>query len=128
MVQQRQQEAGSGQAGFHLLVGVLGVVLLLVAWVLRRDSLSTAMQLVYLLGAVVLVAWTASGVVAARRAAREAAAREEEARVQAEAQEAAQHAVQTVMARRTTSHGGMAITVRRTGQHDGTTDTRGSER
>ena len=109
------------QERFYLLVGAGGAVLVLASWLLRREEVSGIGIVPYLLAAVVVVVWAASGAAAARRVASEREAAERRAKLEREAQEAAQRATQQVNARRTVSHGGMTINVRRTrpaGGHD----------
>ena len=118
-VRQVRQAEYERQERFYLLVGIAGVLLALIAWLLRREALGPVGQIPYLAGAVVVAAWSASGVSSSRRAAREEraveAAREAAKQAEAEAREASRRAAQAVMARRTTSHAGMTIEVRRAG-------------
>jgi 20S proteasome alpha/beta subunit len=97
-------------------VGLAGLALLAVAFVLRRETLTPLGSVVCAAAALVLVSWTAMGVGTSRRRAREAMERErraEQEQARKDAEEAARRAVRAVNARRTTSHGGATIAVRR---------------
>ena len=100
----------------YVSIGLVGLALLLVSFVLRREALSVMGIVVYVAAALVLASWTVMGVGASRRQAREAVQRrqrEAQERARQEAQEAAHRTARVVNARRTTSHGGATIAVRR---------------
>lgn len=100
-------------------VGLAGLVLLAIAFMQRRETLSPIGIVVYAVVAVVLVSWSVMGVDASRRQTREAAERarrEAEAQARKEAQDAAHRAARLVNAQRTTSLRG-TIAVHRRSSH-----------
>ena len=99
-------------------IGLAGLALLAVSYLLRGEAPSVASVVLYGAAALVLVAWTVMGIGTARRRARQEAERQRRQaaeQVRKEAQDAARRAATVVNARRTTSLGGTTITVHRRG-------------
>lgn len=107
-------DEGRRQRAFYLCVGLAGEALIAAACALGAGEAHAGMRLVgALLGALVILVWMIQGLKAVGRHEQERA----QARVRAEAQEAARRVAQQVNARRTVSHGGMTINVRRAAAH-----------